>query len=99
MEAGEWMDYTVDVRTGGFYDVQALTDGGGVYRVDFDGIRSTGNVSDGAGGRVYLTQGVHVMRLVAIDGAFAVDGISLARANGQVTLNAAPKGLEATTLG
>ena len=99
MEAGEWMDYTIDVRVGGFYDVRALTGGGGVYRVDFDGIRSTGNVSEGTGGRVYLTQGVHVMRFVAVDGAFAVDGISLARTNDQVTLGSAPKGLEATTLG
>jgi hypothetical protein len=99
MEAGEWIDYTVDVRIGGVYEVRALTAGGGVYRMEFDGLRSTGNLNDGTGGRVYLTQGVHVMRLVAIDGAFAVDGISLARTNDQVTLDAAPKGLKATTLG
>jgi hypothetical protein len=101
MVAGEWMDYTIDVRESAVYDVRALTladSVGGTYRVEFDGIQTTGDVPAGEAGRVWLPKGRHIMRLVAVAGTFDVDGIQLARRNDGVFLSA-PSKPSATSIG
>jgi hypothetical protein len=93
MVAGEWTDYTIDVRAAGLYDVRALASStsGGTYRVEFDGVQSTGTLAVGSGQRVYLPAGQHVMRLVAVSGTFDVDAVDFFRRDDLPDLKAPPK--------
>jgi hypothetical protein len=100
MVAGEWMDYTIDVRAGAMYDVRAnvISQGGGTYRVEFDGIRTTRGLDAGESRKVYLPAGRHVMRLVAVAGTLDIDGIELARRSDRVDV-ASPVELSARSTG
>jgi PA14 domain len=76
MQAGDWMNYTVDVATAGTYTFDARTyywgSVGGTFHVEFDGVDKTGALQMPGGntwGRVskagvQLTAGRHVMRVV-----------------------------------
>lgn len=76
--AGEWIEYTVQVQTAGYYmlDTMVASDSeGGTFHVEFDGIDKTGSIpvpnTQGwrmwqivrAPSRIYLAAGSHVMRL------------------------------------
>jgi SOS-response transcriptional repressor LexA len=77
-QAGEWLEYTVDVQQEGYYfvEVRVASDGpGGTFHIAFDGIDKTGplTVPDTGGWRnwrvvakaaVYLHAGTQVMSLV-----------------------------------
>ena len=77
-EAGEWIAYTVNVLTTGYYRfrVNLASDGrGGTFHVEFDGADKTGAfvVPDTGGWRqwesltkdnIFLTAGTHTMRIV-----------------------------------
>ena len=48
MCVGEWLDYTVDVTAGGYFLIDAQVasfDTGGAFRLEFDGVDVTGDVS------------------------------------------------------
>lgn len=76
--AGEWLEYTVNVATGGYYTVEArvASDGdGGSFHIEFDGVDRTGTFSvPNTGGwqswstltktGVFLNAGSQVMRIV-----------------------------------
>lgn len=75
--AGEWLRYTVNVATAGFYTIEArvASDGvGGTFHVEFDGVDKTGAYAvPNTGGweswttltktGIFLDAGQHVMRL------------------------------------
>ena len=78
VQAGEWLNYTVEVAASGTYDLEARVASpgqGGTFHVEFDGVNKTGAISvPGTGGwgnyqtvtksGVSLTAGRHVVRLV-----------------------------------
>jgi hypothetical protein len=77
IEAGEWLEYTVNVKTRGFYDIEmrvASASSGGSFHIEFDKMDVTGPVSFEATGDaqtyttvevndVALNPGQHIMRL------------------------------------
>ena len=47
-KAGEWMEYTVQIATAGTFDIEArvaAVGNGGQFRVEFDGVDKTGNMT------------------------------------------------------
>jgi beta-glucosidase len=98
-DKGEWLEYTVDVASGGQYDIQvrvASAAVSGTLHVEFDGVDVTGPmIFVGTGDwqkwtsvfarRVSLTAGQHTMRLSMNSGAFNVNWVSF--------IESAPAGL------
>lgn len=78
IQNGEWLEYTVDVAASGTYDLElrvASDSGGGDLHIEFDGHDVTGSLSFAPTGGwqnyitigandVYLTKGLHIMRIV-----------------------------------
>ena len=77
-QAGEWIRYTVNVQTAGYYrmDATIASEGdGGTFHIEFGGVDKTGPIAvQNTGGwrvwqtvrapRIYLDAGLHEMRLV-----------------------------------
>lgn len=77
-EAGEWLEYTVNVSTSGLYNIDvrvASPANGGTFHIEFDGLNKTGvmTVPNTGGWQAYqtitkanvsLSAGQHVMRVV-----------------------------------
>jgi hypothetical protein len=94
--AGEWLAYTVDVPSGGGYDIEvrAATHPSfpnSAFRVEVDGVNKTGTVTlPNTGGwsryqwvgkkRIALTAGTHVVKLVSERPYFALNSIRVTRA-------------------
>lgn len=86
LEAGEWLEYSIDVQVSGFYDVtcriaSANANGGGPFYFEMDGvgISSTTAVPSTSGWNTWedlvveqvpLTEGQHILRLVMTGGEF-----------------------------
>ena len=86
IEAGEWVEYSVNVQTAGYYDLQYryasdLAGGGGPFHFEINGQVISdniyaGNTGDwynwlsGNAGNIELNAGEHVLRLVFTDGGF-----------------------------
>jgi endo-1,3(4)-beta-glucanase len=84
--AGEWMEYSINVQTSGVYNVTVRyasgnTNGGGPFHFEIDGAAVSGDITLPATGdwgtwadklvsNVSLTQGEHILRLVAGNGEF-----------------------------
>ena len=84
--AGEWLEYSIDVQTAGFYDLTVRyasgnSDGGGPFHLEIDGNMISPNISVSTTSdwdswasktvnNIELTQGEHVLRLVATNGEF-----------------------------
>ena len=94
---GEWMEYTVNVAVAGTYRLgirAGHNETPGQYRIEVDGNDATGNVTvPGTGSwdiyewvdspsAVYLTAGMHVLRLVSVQQAYRVEKL---RVIGSVT--------------
>ena len=92
IEAGEWVEYTVNVQTAGYYDLEFryasdIAGGGGPFHFEINGdIISdniyAGNTGDwynwlsGNTGNIELNAGEHVLRLVFNDGGFNLGRLS-----------------------
>ena len=101
-EAGEWLEYTVDVETAGTYDVTfrvASELGGGAFHLEVDGADVTGRQSVGATGGwqawtdvaasgVRLSAGQRVLRLAVEQGPFNLNSITVTAANQPPTSSA-----------
>jgi hypothetical protein len=90
-QVGEWLAYTVNVPSGGSYDidVRAATSSSspdGAFRFDVDGVDKTGTVTlPSTGGwnkyqwvgkrRIVLTAGTHVVKLVVARPSFTLNSI------------------------
>ncbi len=83
---GEWLEYTLEAPEDGTYPIDirvASLDDGGLFRLEFDGVDLTGEVTvPVTGGWQYwttistsanLSAGVHVMRFVMIEGEFNIN--------------------------
>ena len=95
---GEWMEYTIEVPATGLYDVgyhvAAGAGGGGSFHLEIDGVDVTGavSVSQTGGWTAYttqgpiadlpLTKGTHVLRFELDSGAFNLDQLEIAPADG-----------------
>ncbi len=91
IDAGEWLEYTVDVAASGTYTITtqvASSPGGGAYHIEFDGVDQTGIQTVGATGgwgafvtqtipNVNLTAGTQIMRLAIDGGPFNIGTITI----------------------
>ena len=90
IEAGEWLDFTVNVETSGLYEItyQVASEQTGLFRLEFDGQDVTGNIfvaSTGGWGNfvtltsqdVALTSGQQTMRVYFVEGPFNIADITL----------------------
>jgi hypothetical protein len=96
IKAGEWLEYTVDVESGGIYKIQARaasSDVNGEFRIELDGQDVTGPVPFPATGgaqtytnvdvnRVFLKGGVHTMRLLMDADDWKINRISFTKLGG-----------------
>ncbi|WP_162926881.1 glycosyl hydrolase [Flavobacterium psychrotrophum] len=94
--AGEWMEYSINVQTSGLYDVtlryaSGNTAGGGPFHFEIDGAAISANVAFATTTDwgtwankiitgVPLTQGEHILRLVADNGEFNLGKMTFALA-------------------
>jgi endo-1,3(4)-beta-glucanase len=92
ISGGEWLEYTVDVKTPGIYDLNARyssgnTSGGGPFHVDLDGMKISADISmPYTGGwdtwktmnikNLELTPGIHILRAVFDNGEFNLGKMS-----------------------
>lgn len=95
IDAGEWLEYTVNVASSGTYYVEARVaslSAGGTLHVEFDGVNKTGPMSFGAtggwqnwitvtSGTFSLSAGQHVMRVVMDSSLFNVNWIAVRSAS------------------
>lgn len=88
ISAGEWMEYTIDVQTSGMYTAtiryaSGNSNGGGPFYFEIDGVAiipptsftttsDWGTWANKVVNNVPLTQGQHVLRLVATNGEFNI---------------------------
>jgi hypothetical protein len=96
IQADEWLEYTVNVKTYGLYDLEVRTaavGSGGSFHIEFDGTDVTGLVSVPAtgGGQTYTTilvnnvvldAGYHVMRLSMDSADWNVNWIKFTKVGG-----------------
>ncbi len=89
IEAGEWINYFVDVTQEGTYNIVfrvASNGGGGNIKVELDDVDKTGNVNISSTGgwqtwvdvtkdNIFLEGGVHILKVQAIDGNFNLNKI------------------------
>jgi chitodextrinase len=108
--AGEWLEYTVDVKTEDDYKIGFFVsspDGGGSVKVFYDGVDKTGAVSLGATGGwsvfklfyirdVHLEAGIQVMRFHIVSSGFDIDKISITIMDREAPL--APTNLNASEI-
>lgn len=93
-ESGEWMNYTVNVKETGYYNVFILvgtTRDDGKFHIDFDGLDATGslkvpNTTDyhkrqNVKASIYLTKGMHQMRFFFETGGFDVKSVTFRSLN------------------
>lgn len=96
ISAGEWLEYSIDVQSSGLYDVNVRyasgnPNGGGPFHFEIDGniispattCSSTGdwdNWSTEVITNVELTQGEHILRLVATNGEFNLGNMNFSYA-------------------
>lgn len=92
-EAGEWLEYTVEVETAGNYNIELVTtslDTEGSLHIEFDGQDVTGiipipvtggwqNKSSVFVNGIDLTEGGHVMRIAIDSPGFNMDSISFTK--------------------
>ncbi len=94
--AGEWLEYTINVQTSGLYTAivryaSGNTAGGGPFYFEIDGVAVSANASFSTSGdwgawankvvnNVALTQGQHVLRVVAVNGEFNLGNMTFALA-------------------
>ncbi|MFY0483613.1 glycosyl hydrolase [Flavobacterium sp. PLA-1-15] len=95
--AGEWMEYTIDVQTSGLYNAtlqyaSGNSNGGGPFYFEIDGTAITpptsfattsdwGTWANKVINNIPLTQGQHVLRLVATNGEFNLGKMDFAYAS------------------
>ena len=90
IEAGEWLDFTVNIETTGLYEItyQVASEQTGMFRLEFEGEDVTGDIfvaSTGGWGDfvtltsqgVELSSGQQTMRLCFIEGPFNIADITL----------------------
>jgi hypothetical protein len=90
IDAGEWLEYTIDVPEAGGYTINARVSsllGGGSFRLEFDGVDRTGDVVVPAtsgwqtwtsvSATAALPAGQQVMRLVATAAGFNVNYVDI----------------------
>lgn len=69
MKAGEWMNYTVEVMTPGFYDLEMVMScskvgaDAGAIRIEFDGVDKTGEIHAAYTGQWFIFKTVHLPRI------------------------------------
>ena len=94
-EAGEWLEYTVQVDADGTYDLNARvasSGGGGAFHVEVDGTDVTGSVSVGGTGGwqswttvtvsgIDLTAGEHVLRVAVESAGFNLNWLEFVQAS------------------
>lgn len=97
INAGEWLEYSIDVQTAGYYDVDIRyasgnPNGGGPCHFEIDGniispsisFNSTngwGNWATKVANNVALTAGEHILRLVFSDGEFNIGNMDFSYSN------------------
>ncbi len=94
-DAGEWLEYTVNVASSGNYDFDFRVAGavGGTFRVEFNGVNKTGDVSvPNTGGwqnwqsvnvnNVSLDAGEQVMRIYMVSGGFNLNNVTISAVTG-----------------
>jgi aryl-phospho-beta-D-glucosidase BglC (GH1 family) len=110
-QAGEWLEYTVNVATAGDYKVDvrvaSANSAGGSFSLEFDGVNKTGTTTaPGTGGwqnwttvskTVSLSAGKQVMRLSIVTGGFNINYLSFTQASTTPTNLLANGGFESGT--
>lgn len=96
IEAGEWLEFTVDIETAGTYTITydvASETGGGEFHLEFNGANATGNVAVATTGgwgtfttvqstNVQLAAGEQTMRVAFTGGSFNIGNIIFALNSG-----------------
>ncbi|MFN3404243.1 MAG: discoidin domain-containing protein [Cytophagaceae bacterium] len=99
--AGEWLKYTVNVRTAGQYTLQArvsATSTGRTFHVEIDGVNVSGNITVPNTGNyqsyqtvtaanVYLTSGIKTMRIVMNSPSFNINYVEFSNTPVMITSN------------
>ena len=86
IESGEWVEYSINVLTAGYYDLNYryasdIAEGGGTFHFEINGERVSENIYAGNTGDWYnwqtgyaqnieLNRGQHILRIVFIEGGF-----------------------------
>lgn len=85
-DMADWMTWNVYAPSTGTYRLTAATSdlGGGRFRIllDDESTGIEGLAGDDASGTVYLTKGVHTIRLKAVAGRFGLEGITIGAPTG-----------------
>ena len=111
VEPGEWLDFTVDVKHTGTYDLRldVASPVGGLVRVDVDGVSAGGvlNVPTTGGwgtlqtlgvDDVSLSAGVKTVRITAVTGGFNIDGMTWIATATTPVLSVSPRSIRAFAL-
>ena len=110
INAGEWLEYTIDVAEAGDYTLFAsvASEGGSTLNFELDGKELTGDMEVPAGGsgfddfsnvkaNVTLTAGTHILRFNAVEDWFDFDFIALVKGKDATDPGAIDVGNEGTT--